>query len=928
MTKKLLEISHLNILSLSSKFNDFKLHLELSKIDIFALSETWLNSSTDNRSLNINDYNLIRQDRETRGGGVAFYINKLLRFDRLEMSSNIEQLWIKVKLNETWLAIGVFYKPPKLNHKYFIDELEESIAIAMSHCDKIICLGDSNINFFDINSPAYKYFSSMLSSTSMLQLISDATHITNHSRTLIDIILCNNESLIQSTSVGGLDLSNHECVTCKLDFSVPISIPKLYTYRSFEHFDECSFNHDLESSALDEIFYTQDINNKLNIFYTTLINLFDKHVPLKTVRINKKRAPWLTDNIKMLISQKNKAQAKHRKNPSIGSWAYYKMLRNAVNHAISREKEAYFKFISQSKNPKTLWQNLKSLNILPGKATCIPDHLTDPNILNDYFIDNIPKTIKINDARQYYSGMEICYNVFNFRLINSEIIADILSKLKPSRPGSDKIGLNLIRLCTPYILPYLVNIINSILLNGTFPDAWKNALVIPIPKISSPSALSDLRPISILPCLSKLIEKIMEIQMKDFIEKNNILPSIQSGFRQGYSCATALLHVTDDIIRATDNGQSTALVLLDYSKAFDTIDHSLLLTILSSCGFSLDALNVLKSYLTCRSQNVQVSDNVSGSRNIVSGVPQGSILGPLLFSVYTSQFVKYLKNCSIHMYADDMQLYYSFLANDYKQAESVINDELSVISRLSADHSLMLNSKKTAIMFFGNKNEVNMIQNNIRININGSQIFTVESARNLGLVLDRSMRFREQICSQTKKAYSSLRLLYPHRSTLSINTKKMLCETLVLSQFVFGAPVISPCVDLDAKRRMQRVQNSCIRFIYGIRKFDHVSFKLKELNWLNMEQRRTLYMLSLFHKIITTKTPQYLYNKIRYRSDVHNVNIRYKGVISPPLHKTGFFERSFTFNIYRMYNSVPSEYQSYSLKKFKAAMTQNLFIRA
>lgn len=427
--------------------------------------------------------------------------------------------------------------------------------------------------------------------------------------------------------------------------------------------------------------------------------------------------------------------------------------------------------------------------------------------------------------------------------------------------------------------------------------------------------------------MSKLVEKIMEVQFKSYLDQSNILPVIQSGFRPGFSCTTALLHITDDIIRAADEGRITALVLLDFSKAFDTINHNLLLEILHSCGVGVEALHLFQSYLTGRSQRVRFRGKLSNSKNSTTGVPQGSILGPLLFTVYTSQFVNYITHCNIHMYADDTQLYYSFYASEYERAEELINNDLEQLTIVSEDHCLLLNPRKSAVVLFGKKSECENLTTIFTLKVNQINIEITNCAKNLGLILDRTLRFRDQTSKNIQSAYSALRLLYPHRSYLDISTKRMLCETLVLSQFSYCAPIYGPCLDLDCAAKIQRVQKTCIRFIYGIRKYERVSHKLKDLNWLTMQNRRNLSSLCLFHKIITTHRPPYLYNKISFRSDIHNINVRSKGLLTPPLHKSVFFERSFSFTIYKLYNSVPDNLKNVGENRFKKEIARYLLQR-
>lgn len=926
MNSNKFKAAHLNIWSLLPKFNSLKDFILHNEYDIFALSETWLNKSISNDLLHIGGYTLIRKDRGSRGGGVAFYLKDTYGFRVIDNITDIEQLWIVTTINRNNVIFGVCYNPPRTNPKQFTDNLEIAISNSVQHGDKVFCFGDININLLDISLNSTRYFLSMLESLEFEQVIDEATHTTATNASLLDVIICNDRYVVSDVKVGGLDISNHALIQCQIAVESVKPSPAYVTYRDFKYFNENEFLADLERLPLDNIFYMDDIDAKVDYFTSNLLDIFNKHVPLRTVRITKKRAPWLTESIKLLMRRRDRARSDCNRKPTPAKWHYYKQLRNATNHALNREKLAYFNYIATNKDSKSLWGELKTLNLFSrSRSHQIPRHLSNPSVINDYFIDSVPQhDIDKTYVYDYYQTNNTVMANKKFSLTTIDNVHNILHNLKNSTAGVDLLSVFFIKLCSPYILRYMVHIINSILLDCRFPSSWKVALVTPIPKKSEASVLSELRPISILSALSKVTEKVIEAQVRQHVEEYNILPLTQSGFRPGFSCSTALLHVVDDIVGATDAGKCTLLVLLDYSKAFDTLDHGLLLVILKSCGFDDDVVKLVQSYLTSRSQVVRLGQNLSQSRAITRGVPQGSILGPLLFTIYTSHFTSFLNFCLLHMYADDTQMYYSFYPQDYESAIFKINSDLEKLSEISSYHSLSINPTKSALLLFGKKCDRMKIGKNLNINVNGCVLELSHTAKNLGLILDDTLRFREHICKVIQRAYMSLRLLYPHRQYLNTNTRKMLCDSLVLSQFAYGATVYGPCLDSDSLNRIQRVQNACVRFIFGIAKFEHVSYRLQELRWLNMAGRRKLYALCLYHKIVLSRTPPYLHNKLAYRSDVHNLNIRTRGLLSPPAHKTSFFERCFRYCIYREYNRVPLEAKNMNHLSFKKLIKSHL----
>lgn len=547
----------------------------------------------------------------------------------------------------------------------------------------------------------------------------------------------------------------------------------------------------------------------------------------------------------------------------------------------------------------------------------------DPENVNSYFIDSVPDVEVDDDILSFYKTNIICKNKFYFKPVSIKLVSEIITSIKSNATGLDGINAHMLKLCCPCITPFVTHIINSCIIENVFPACWKNALIFPIPKISNPTECKDLRPISILPTLSKVLEKVMHKQLYEFLITNNLIPYSQSGFRPIHSCTTALLQVTDDLLRAYDGGHDSALILLDFSKAFDTLNHNLLLHILTYLGASHEASLLLSSFLGNRSQCVRISDMFSSFRSVSKGVPQGSVLGPLLFILYTIKFHSLVQNCGIHMYADDMQVYHSFDSANIDKVIVDINTDINLIADFSKKHALIINPKKSFCLLIGK----NIEGANPNFKIGNQSLPCVKNVKNLGLHMDGIFRFRQHISTLIQKAYMNLKLIFPHRFYFNKKLKTTLCESLVLSQFSHCVPVFSPCLDYDTMRRIQRVQNSCIRLIHGIRKFDHISHTLSVTRWLNMTNRFYLLTATFYHKIIMQKLPTYLFNKIKFRTDVHHLNLRHRGLITPPLHRTTMYERSFSYNISKIYNSLCPDMKCLPPGKFKAALFQNLLNR-
>lgn len=314
-------------------------------------------------------------------------------------------------------------------------------------------------------------------------------------------------------------------------------------------------------------------------------------------------------------------------------------------------------FIQEQHNTQKTWETLRLFNVISKKQkTNIPDHLSDSDQVNDFFISSVSNIVNSppQDSIDFYELNTFKPNItFQLVPVNEEAVENAINNIKSNAVGSDQINIKMLKLCVPFITPGITCIINTAITTGKYPRAWKKSLIFPINKINKRVDYSDLRPINILPALSKVLELLVYNQIFDCIQQNSIIPTNQSGFRENHSTTSALLKVTDDIIRGLDNGNVTILLSLDYSKAFDTMNHKMLCTKFKYYGFDETTINFIKSFLTDRRQCVVIIDNVSNDKIVLHGAPQGSILAPLLFIIYTSDFYRYLEYFTPHLYADD-----------------------------------------------------------------------------------------------------------------------------------------------------------------------------------------------------------------------------------------------------------------------------------
>lgn len=919
--KNKLKIGHINTRSLRSHIDRVRNVIVTENLDVLCVSETWLSPDVMIHDVSIDGFKFIRRDYRARGSGVGIYIKENIKYKVIPSSGAIEQLCIQFTINSVTLVISVVYRNHGINYKEFISELESTVSSSLLLSENICILGDININLFNSNDSATVAYCDFLKQVGLLQLISEATR--HASQSLIDHILISNDELVLLSGVTDVDIADHDLIYCVLRVKKPVMHPKFITRRNLKTLEKDIIISSLRMFNLDAIYYIGDINIKIEYLTSVLMTIFDALAPNKTFKITKEYKPWITSNIKYMITLRNKAKAEYKRSLKQADWEFYKDLRNMVTTAVRNEKKAYLNFKLRNPNKTVIYKELKLLDMINQKRVCdIPDNLSDVNDMNHYFVQSHVNSSTVDHIN--CNDYSLPDGQFSFILIDDSLILKYLQEIQSDCAGSDQISVSMIKLCSPQIIPYITNIINSCLLENYFPDSWKQAMVKPLVKKDPPVNLGDLRSICILPVLSKIFEKVIYYQMTIFLEENNILPETQSGFRPGFSCTTALAAINDDIIKATDEGMYTFLVLLDYTRAFDTVNHKLLLEILKAINFSDNAVMLLRSYLTGRTQRVELHARLSNSLSVNQGVPQGSVLGPPLFTIYTSCFHKYVRHCKIHTYADDTQLYYSFRWDDFGDASCKVNEDLSRIHMLSESYNLCLNPSKSRVILFGGV-RLSYMNETISLRVAGAQIPVVKEVINLGLVMDNTFRYKGHIARCLQRAYNNLRILYPHRSWLSEQVKTSLCETLVMSHFWYCSQVYSSCLDSDTTSKIQKVQNSCLRYIFGIRKFEHISHKLRDVKWLNIRNRFEFLRACFYYKVVINKSPPYLCNKIRFRTDVHGINIRRKDVLEIPQYKLSLFRRCFTYDICSVFNGLPRHLKMVPIKQFKKAFFNLLF---
>lgn len=699
-------------------------------------------------------------------------------------------------------------------------------------------------------------------------------------------------------------------------------IPPVFKWiRAINKIDNDLFLKDLHAMPWEDVNEQDNIDDMVKVFNYLLNLIFDEHAPLQKVKIKESPSPWITDNIKLMMSLRDKALHRANRTQKESHFAYYKNMKNMVTSALRREKEAFFShYVNKNKHkPQQMWNYLKKTSVLNNSTLPdIPPNLNNPDDINNFFLD-VPGDSNIDEnLLNYYKHNRFGSDDFNLHNTNMDEVSKIIRAITTNAAGWDTVTAEMLRMTLPVTLPIITRIINVSINDKIFPGDWKVAKIKPLPKSSSVKQLNDLRAISILPVMSKIIERVVCTQLTKFLENSTILPAIQSGFRAQHGTATALAEVTDNIIASADVGDGSILVLLDFSRAFDCISAELLLAKMSYYGISHAARDWFSSFLRNRTQFVVTEDGKgelkkSQQKIIPRGCPQGSILSPLLFILYTTDLIKNIKHCKIHLYADDTQVYYSFKHQKTLEAVQLINEDLGKIYEWTKKNALVLNPKKSKYLVLGTKRQCEqIIKYAPDLKINGIMIERVNHAKNLGLLMDSELRFEEHISQKIRTAFFRLKVLYGIRSYLTEEVRIMLTEALILSIFNYCDVVYGPRLLEKTSRAIQRVQNACARFCFTIPKRSHITPYLNNKKIIKMQGRRELHLAGLVYKVVRNKKPEYLYNKIEWQGESHGIHTRSKArkMISCPKHKTKNYKGSFKYASSKIWNNIPPPIQT------------------
>lgn len=921
-TERHIKLLSFNISSLPLHFDTFSTQILDSihfNFDIIGMCETRLNDNISSL-YSLNNYSKHLQNKSTTGGGlVIFTHNNLQSIHLSEISLNlphIESLFLRISEPHNFI-VGMIYRPPNSSITDFLSTMEFILPIITKNV-KTPCylLGDFNINLLNYNSDNnVKDFVNMLYTYYIFPVITKPTRVTSTSATLIDHIWTNNFHTPSTNGIIYTTLSDHFPIftsfpvsgSCKNNFTKSI----VKTIINHENID--SFKLDLASYQWEQVMKSQDVNEDYDNYFKKFTDLYKKHFITKTVNLKGKflNKPYITSAIKTSIRHRHKLQKLYAKWP-LSYGEEFKTYRNTLTTVIREAKSNYYKNMlnQHTGNMKKTWE---TINNLTGRNKAhLPNHFMYNNKclnsneeiaegFNEHF-----SNVATNTARPQghhpasfhrYLPPSVPYS-FYLRPTTVDEIITIIRHLKGTSPGHDNIHINVIKECADIMAPFLKYIINLSFQLGCVPKQLQVAKINPIFKKGNNTQFDNYRPISLLSSVSKIFEKVMVSRLMDYLNKHLLLSPYQYGFRPGFSTERAIHDLSQKIYHALDNKLYQITLFCDLSKAFDTISHTILLHKLNIYGIRGPAYLWFQSYLSHRKQYVVINNHSSSFRDIHYGIPQGSILGPVLFLLYINDITHSSNRLKFLLFADDTTVYLQ--DTDIQRLQDSFNEELIHVSEWLLTNKLTLNISKTCYMLshtlLHQPPPINIIFSNNPIN-------RVNKANFLGVTLDNNLKWKFHIDNINTKISKLIGVLYKIRNSLTQDSIKTIYYSLAYPHFIYCSAVWGGAYNTYTQT-LFTTQKKLLRVMFHGHRFAHTNPYFAQHKLLKLPD------------IIKLQTGLFIYNSLKCNPSSpdpnpdlviisNDPNTRRPLTLRMPLCRTAHAQQSVLVRGAREWNSLP-----------------------
>lgn len=892
--------------------------------------ETWIKSEAEAQSLRLHNYTHYYNYRSySRGGGVSIYVHNDLKHNLVDSKCKNDNHYLWIHIARFSIDIGAIYKPERTNNGEFFDTFSE---FAEGHRRGII-FGDFNFDLLKNKKPTTANYIRTITENgyTILNKITKkyCTRETSTTKTILDHVCSNivqqnfHMVLIDST------ISDHKQIYLELKQFKPNKPAKVqYTSVDYKYLHE----------AMKDINYVDNIYIELEKQIQMAIT---KSRRSKIKIVNPPQKDWINKNIINKIDKRNELWRSYKENPKDKEIEkQFKEERNKTFECIQNTKNNYYycKFKDCEGKPLKMWQLINNLTNNKVKENSSPLYLlvnntkvTDPQAISEHFNDffsniglklanNIPNQNRDSLLQNINTEISKTHKITTFEPATVKEIKHIIKNLKNNASaGIDGVTTKVIKCIQDTIVESLTKCINKCLADGYFPDTLKLGKVSPIYKSGAKHDPSNYRPISVLPTISKIFEKVIHNRLVGFLKSIDHLSQHQYGFRTKSSTLSATIDLTTKIKCQIDQKQIALGIFIDLKKAFDTVSHEILIHKLSVIGLTDNAINIIKSYLANRFQVVKINENISSPLPLKCGVPQGSILGPLLFLIYINNIHNIGLKGHITLYADDTCLFY--FGSNINEIVTVAQNDLDTLQKWFSSNLLTINTAKTNYIIFAAKNK--QIKPYTPLTINSVPINKVNTEKYLGLILDSTLTWKPHIDKIKCKLTSLLGCLRRIAKCLPITVRYTIYNSLVKPHIDYLIEVWGSAYKTNLNK-LQILQNKIIKVLFHYNYLTPTTKIYKETKLMNLSQIYKYNTCILIHKILHKE----IHSEIIFTKNVqiHKRNLRRANNIYLPKIRTNYGKKNIMSEGAILYNSLPNNIKlAKNINSFKSQLKSHIF---
>ena len=946
----------LNMQSVRNKTLEIRDTINEKQLDLFAVTETWI---TDHDTTVIQEmvpktHSFVHNPRcNGRGGGVGLFVSNAIKKIKKCKTRNydtFELLQVECEINGNKMTVIIIYRPPNTSVSVFIDEFQLYLeTIDMVSANIIIC-GDFNLWLDDCEARYVPQFIETIATFNLVNIVNKPTSMSGH---IIDLVLVDvSNDLVRDLEVAEVCSMSpvHRFVSFKLALRHMRKQIKSISYRWKRGLD----GNALISSICDKIIEqsSESCNHQImtnnecleclySLYNTIAKEDYENMCPMVTKEILvKDDSPWFNEEILRAKREKKKRERIwHRQKTEQRRIDYNRARNYEMRLIIARKRDFYRDKTTQAgRNISKLYKVLDNLTGSKKKHR-LPEGYSDSELASkflDFFDNKIKRIVDMfgNNRVEIVDNIQMpVERLSSFREVNESEVNNIIKKAKFTHCAYDPMPIGLIAGSENFdrLINVTTRMVNLSISKSVFPASEKKAIVKPILKGNlDPQCLSSFRPVSNLTFQSKVLENVILSQLTNHLDKVGAIPDNQSAYRCLYSTETALCTVVSDMRRLLDEGKCGLLLLLDLSAAFDTVVHNILLRDCENIGIEGTALAYLQNYLEGRTYCVQIGDEFSDSRPLTRGVPQGSVLGPVLFSVYTADLSAVLERHGVKfkLFADDTQFYLSL--TNIRDVEDQLSAVLLEIRQWMKLRHLKLNEDKTECLFVGRKLDRERL-NFQSLNVNDTDIIVSDHVKNLGVVLDTELLMKDQISNVVKVAGYHLRNLSFIKKYLDENSMRKLISNHVISKLDYCNSIYYGLPNYLLKK-LQLIMNRAARLIKGRSLKDRVTPILIELHWLPIKARIVYKQCVMVRQAVWCDKPKYMREMLTDFSIESNIILRHSDDMHrlyEPAFRKEAGRRAFVVCAPRLYNALPANVKmAETVEVFKKRLKTHLFTEA